>query len=652
MSGWPFHLGQRAQHPQRRSRLRVQGVSIVPNRPSTYGSPTAIALVGLACTWTGLVAGHVLVHRLMLPVSRLEHELKQVGRGIQATIHLPEVGRTFAGLVAAIGAVLAQYVDHRKTLEAAVRRAEIETELAREQAQFALQFALQATETKEAFLRNLSHELRTPLTGSMGSLTLLSEEPLPSHSRILLEHATQSTHLLASQIDRLLQMADLQKSAVRASSSSLNLEKMAKQVLKRFTEIADDKGVQLRLTIDRAMPRHLSGDAVQLQQVLSLLLDNAFKFTVQGEIEVTVGAKPMPAAPPGSAFWARISVRDTGAGIAPQQLERIFDTFTQADPSLSRRHEGMGLGLAIAKRIVEIQGGIITVESKPGRGSLFVAEVPMTASMQPADAGQTQDVSGTPPGVGPILVVEDNKINQQIVSMLLRKRGYQVELASSGGEALELLENRPYSLVFMDVQMPGMDGLETTTRIRADARWATIPVVAMTAHAMSGDRERCLAAGMNGYISKPFNYDELLMEVRRYVQDPAAPAGSPFESVTSVSNQYAPLRSKQDNPGLSGTIRTAPKEALQRLFVRMAWERIGLSENAAHQHDTLAVSRDSHRLHLASQGMATSETSEITATLERAAQNADWAALLEGLEHLRAQLKRLSEAESRPPRGA
>lgn len=624
------------------------GVGLVVTYPFALSVSEWVAAIALAGCWIGVVVGHVLLHRLLLPLRRMEKQLRQVRRNSRQVLDAAAEGEYLAGLAEAVNAALRHQEEQSAAREARLRQASIEARMARNEARSALELALHATQAKEVFLRNLSHELRTPLTGTLGALTLLAEHPLSPEQRLLAHQAHQSAQALASQIENLLYLSDQPGDGLSRRPEPLDLEKMAKQVLKHFAAIADDKGVQLSLTIDRALPRGLSGNAVHLQHLLILLVDNAIKFTAQGEVEILIGATAMTTAPHNDGYWIRFGVRDTGTGIARNQLEQIFDPFTQTDASFARRHGGAGLGLALAKKIVESQGGWITVESKLGSGSLFVAEVPMTSS-QAAGLEQAQAEPDLSRAAAPILVVEDNKINQQIVSMLLRKRGYQVDLAASGGEALDLLNQRNYSLVFMDVQMPGMDGLETTRRIRADQRWTGLPIVAMTAHAMTGDRESCLAAGMNGYISKPFNYEELLVVVRRYIHDGDSSSGPAGKEAGDVSNRDAPIRSKQNNPGFLDPNRTTPAEALQRLFVRMATERIARMSDAAQHHDTLAVSRDSHRLHLASQGMATRETSEITAALERAAHNADWTALLEGLERLREQLKRLSEAETQTP---
>jgi CheY-like chemotaxis protein len=258
---------------------------------------------------------------------------------------------------------------------------------------------------------------------------------------------------------------------------------------------AVEKGLKLTCEVAPGVPNRLLGDPLRLRQIVINLLGNAVKYTDQGSVRLLVGGS------------LRLDVIDTGIGIPEDKLASIFDEFVQADSSITRRYGGTGLGLTIAKKLVELHGGCIWVESELGRGSAFHVELRLEAAA-PSNGGRT-----TP---SRILVVEDNPVNQQVVAGLLGKRGYRTAAVNNGREALAALESATFDLIFMDVQMPELDGLETTRLIRQDKRWLTLPIVGLTAHAMAGDRERCLEAGMNDYIAKPVRLNTLLGIVRKY----------------------------------------------------------------------------------------------------------------------------------------
>lgn len=216
----------------------------------------------------------------------------------------------------------------------------------------------------------------------------------------------------------------------------------------------------------------------------------------------------------------RIEVTDTGAGIPEDKLALIFDKFTQADSSISRKYGGTGLGLAITRRLVELQGGTISVESEVGQGSRFIVEIPFEV-VPKAELAAEPAVRAVLPsfaeGHARLLLVEDNAVNQRVVLAMLRKKGYLLDVANNGQEALEILARSSFDVVLMDVQMPVLDGLETTKAIRADARWKHLPVIAMTAHAMNGDKERCLSAGMDEYLTKPLKAPLLIETIEKYL---------------------------------------------------------------------------------------------------------------------------------------
>jgi CheY-like chemotaxis protein/anti-sigma regulatory factor (Ser/Thr protein kinase) len=276
-------------------------------------------------------------------------------------------------------------------------------------------------------------------------------------------------------------------------------------------------GVIVKCEIAADVPQEVIGDPLRMRQILANLLSNAVKFTSQGSIVVRLRST----AAGSGALLLHIEVEDTGPGIPPEKLPHIFEKFTQADGSVSRKYGGTGLGLAITKKLAEMFDGDITVESEPGRGATFSVNLKCGIPVGSDIPGKSAVASSsTAPQAAPaarILVVEDNQVNQKVVTAVLRKRGFAFELANDGREAVAKLESGDYDLVLMDVQMPVLDGLEATRIIRRNQRWKSLPIVAMTAHAMNGDRERCLDAGMTGYVSKPVHPSHLLQVIDEHL---------------------------------------------------------------------------------------------------------------------------------------
>jgi len=291
------------------------------------------------------------------------------------------------------------------------------------------------------------------------------------------------------------------------------------ECIKAHQPRSNQNRTELRSEISPDVPRQIVGDPLRIRQILSNLISNAVKFTQAGLVDVQVDTEFSSK----GEFWLEFTVTDSGTGIPADKLALIFDKFTQADGSVSRKYGGTGLGLAITRKLVEIHGGEIEVRSEIGRGTTFMVKLKCEIAIDEPGSGKfIERLPAAPADAGlsmfRILVVEDNQVNQKVVTTVLRKRGYTIDLAKDGTEALAKLENSAvFDLILMDVQMPVLDGLEATRLIRKDPRWKGLPIVAMTAHAMSGDMERCLEAGMNGYISKPVHPSQLLETVDGYL---------------------------------------------------------------------------------------------------------------------------------------
>ena len=369
--------------------------------------------------------------------------------------------------------------------------------------------ALAAARAKEQFLSNMSHEIRTPMNGMLGALALLSMTPLDASQKRYLEVASTSGEALMAVLNEVLDFAKIGAGQMRPRREPIEVLAIAHSVATLFAAEAQRKALALRVEADPALAGWRLGDALQLRQVLLNLVGNAVKFTERGEIVLRLA--------PGARDGVRFEVVDTGPGIAASLHEQIFQPFAQAQAPGQRRHGGTGLGLAISRQLVQAMGGELTVRSRPGAGACFGFTLPLARAPMPATPpGPPVARPGAAPALaGRVLLVEDNEVNRLVGAAMLQSLGLTVHTVDDGAQAVALLAQPPapdLRAVLMDCQMPVMDGYEATQHLRElerDQQRSRLPVIALTANALSGDVERCFAAGMDGHLAKPYTLDQL-----------------------------------------------------------------------------------------------------------------------------------------------
>jgi signal transduction histidine kinase/ActR/RegA family two-component response regulator len=467
------------------------------------------------------------IRLLARPLGMLQAGITSVRKGDLEPIQVSKTGDEIEFLGESFNRMIEALATSRREIRAQHELHEQRIKERTEQLEEDVRRAQAANKAKSEFLANVSHELRTPMNGVIGMLDMALASHTPADQMEELQTAQRCAYSLLALLNEILDLSKIEAGKMTLERIPFDLRATLNDCIKAQRPKTLQNGVTLSSEVSPDVPEQIMGDPLRVRQILSNLLSNAVKFTEHGSTLVRVDSQCSEF----GGLSLQITVQDSGTGIAADKLPFIFDEFTQADDSVSRKFGGTGLGLAITRRLVELQGGQIRAESQLGIGTTIYVTLPYEVSVE--EDSQLQGASPEPmanslANLARILIVEDNQVNQKVVTAVLRKRGYTIELANDGMEAISKLETQgAFDLVLMDVQMPVLDGLEATRRIRQEKRWHDLPIVAMTAHAMNGDRERCLDAGMNGYISKPVHPSHLLNTVDEYLNPPVNTMAAP-----------------------------------------------------------------------------------------------------------------------------
>jgi signal transduction histidine kinase/ActR/RegA family two-component response regulator len=459
-------------------------------------------LLAMGALLLTFVLARRLARRISQPISAMAQAVKAIEAG-NFNAPLPQTGN----------AELGDLARHINSLAEGLAQAHQEQQQAIDLLVHTREESEQANRAKSDFLAMMSHELRTPMNGVLGMLQLLETTEMTQEQAEYSALATESSEHLLKVINDILDFSRIERDALELENIPFNVLELIQNSVQVFQHSAQQRGLQLLLKTQSGLEQlEVRGDPTRIRQILVNLLDNALKFTQEGSITLTVQWQPLDT----HVLWLTCAVQDTGIGVSVERLEHMFDAFQQADNSISRRYGGTGLGLPIARTLAERMGGSLRAESVEEQGSLFTLEIPLAFSQQVLKPVIEPPMSSSANG-HLVLLVEDNPVNQTVIEAMLRSLGYQVCLVGDGAQAVHKATHFAYAAILMDCRLPIMDGYEATRQIRLLPNQQHTPIIALTANALQGDREACLAAGMDDYLAKPFKRVDLQRILQRWL---------------------------------------------------------------------------------------------------------------------------------------
>jgi len=502
----PFSKAELLQRLQFLAKEKGQNSNLVLNTFFSKGRDSALAVLR---THRGRIIRDSIIQAINLINANREIELSGISASMSSNGKRAKSWGIILAIVASMSCIVAFWylIDQGQRQQKMIKTLDASEKKIKE-----------ASKIKEQFVANISHEIRTPMNAILGFAGLLQKTVLDKNQHEYVKAIRSSAENLLTIINDILDLSRIESGMMHIENLPFNLRELLDSLATMLSSKAKNRGLYLHTRIEDSIPEILKGDGVRLTQILMNLIGNALKFTHEGGITVQVQDVERKE----NTIFIRIIISDTGIGIDPEKQKTIFDRFQQAEAETSRRYGGTGLGLSIVKQLVDLQNGSISVTSKPGKGSVFTILLPFQI------AGDAEKASPTTfpillhePLVQKIklLVAEDNAMNRQLMSHLLKQWGIDFDIVNNGMEAVEALQHKAgeYDLVLMDIQMPEMDGYTATDKIRYELN-LQIPIIAMTAHALAGEKEKCLGAGMDEYISKPLNEEQLYKLINKYAR--------------------------------------------------------------------------------------------------------------------------------------
>lgn len=448
----------------------------------------------------------------------------------------------------------------------------------------------ESAQVKENFLANMSHEIRTPMNAILGFTNLLQRKNLDKESTEYVQTIQKSGENLLTIINDILDLSKIEAGMMRIEAAPFSIRGLTHSVEAMFADKTREKGIRFSTQIDEAVPDTLNGDAIRLTQILINLIGNALKFTEKGSINIHISNEGIEK----DIIKTGITVTDTGIGVEQEKLKQIFDRFQQADDAVTRKYGGTGLGLSIVNDLINLQNGTIKVESEKDKGTSFHIIIPyqiittddsvnFSEEFHAASKSDFDDVL--------ILVAEDNEINQTLIKHLFKSWGLQYDLAKNGREAVEKLKTTTYNLVLMDIQMPEMDGYTATQQIRHHLK-IDVPIIAMTAHALAGEREKCITYGMNEYISKPIKIDQLHSLIAQFTKIKSTVAKTEKGNLNEQGYEYINLNYMKEISGGD----TEYEKTVTQQFIEAIPQELDEIEKAWKNNDIKQLRQLSHNM--------------------------------------------------------